>query len=45
MSKQRINKDKVIDDLLLLIAKKNKQIIELEGQIQAHSIDYNGLKR
>jgi len=33
MSKKRINKDKVIDDLLLLIAKKNKRIIELEQAI------------
>lgn len=28
-----INKDKVVDDLLLLVAKKNKRIKELEDTI------------
>lgn len=33
MSEQEyLNKDKVIDDLLLLIAKKNKRIKELEAE-------------
>ena len=30
MSDKHLNKDKVIDDLLLLVAKKNKRIAELE---------------
>lgn len=33
MSDKHLNKDKVIDDLLLLVAKKNKQIKELETEI------------
>lgn len=32
MSEKCLNKDKAIDDLLLLVAKKNKRIKELEDE-------------